>query len=444
VVTPPTPLQPTPAARPAQEAAPTTPPALEGNAVQLAPGGTAVLALAGQDAPTANLQVAANALKYTKAGTELALREREQQVRRLKPKHRYALRQAAAQELGDTGTFWVTASSTAGDRDVQVTARAAYLGEHCTVMVDRQVGSALDARAQEMGQAFDAKIYPTDARLFGAPLADGHDPKVTILLSPEVDDHGRGSTLGYFTVLDLFSPADFPNEPALAHSNSRLMLYASSAVAAHGGPEDYMGTLAHELQHLINGTHKAFGSAEVSQEDLWLNEGLSMYAMQANGYGLGTNARALYDHVQTYLASPGSWSLTDWDKDPHGSAYGAVYLFVTYMAERAGEDVLKQLVAAPETGEANLNARLAAKGLTFDGLFRDWVQAMLANGYRSIDLKANGLQGVAVSELELPGATQIKVLPRSANYLLLHSEQGGRFDLGLTGAKATSWLVGTS
>ena len=152
------------------------------------------------------------------------------------------------------------------------------------------------------------------------------------------------------------------------------------------------------------------------------------------------HARALHDHVAAYLASPGSWSLTDWDADPHGSAYGAAYLFVTYLAERAGEGVLKDLVASADTGTANLDARLAPKGLSFDQVFRGWVQAMLANGYRTIDLRGGGLQGPAVTPLDLPGSASIKVLPRSANYLQLHSVEGGRFDLGLTGAQAEGWL----
>ncbi|MDB5097206.1 MAG: hypothetical protein JWM80_1627 [Cyanobacteria bacterium RYN_339] len=438
----------TPTAAPTTPAAPAAPSApakaaLRGNAVELAAGGRAVLAVAGQDAATGTLSVAGSAAYHTLdvERTEATLRARERQVASLKPKRRYGLRQAASVEIGEANPFWVLASSSAGDRDVKVTAHTAYVGDRCVVVVDKQVGSALDARAVEMGKAFDAKIYPTDARLFGAPVADGRDPKVTILLSPEVDDHGRGSTLGYFTVLDLFSPVDYPDEPALAHSNSRLMLYVSSAVALHGGPEDYMGTLAHEFQHLINATHKAFGQAKALQEDVWLNEGLSMYAMQANGFGLGSNARVITDHVETYLANPGAWSLTNWDLDPHGSAYGAVYLFVTYLAERVGEDVLKDLVSSAEVGQTNLNARLAAKGLTFDGLFRDWVQALLANDYKSIDLKSNGLAGVAVRALDLPGATNFKVLPRSANYLMLRSTEGGRYDLGLTGAKTSSWLV---
>lgn len=76
-----------------------------------------------------------------------------------------------------------------------------------------------------------------------------------------------------------------------------------------------------------------------------------MYAMQANGYGLGSAETVLTDHVKGYLEQPAAYSLTDWDSDPDGSAYGAVYLFVTYLVDRYGEGILKELVDAPNVGE---------------------------------------------------------------------------------------------
>jgi hypothetical protein len=231
----------------------------------------------------------------------------------------------------------------------------------------------------------------------------------------------------------------------LQHSNQGANLYMADRVVGNGQPIDYLGTLAHEFQHLISGTYKLYGPAS-RQEDVWLNESMSMYAMVANGYGLQDGSRVIASHVANYLAAPDRYSLTRWDLDPEQSAYGAGYLFMSYFVERAGEDALRALVSSSATGTANMDAVLAAKGLSFRQLFRDWTAATLLDGsgygapyeYAGLDLHGTyagrPFSGPAVAAVDLPNAGQVPTLPYSARYLLLRGSGDSRFTLDVGGA----------
>ncbi|MFN3431967.1 MAG: hypothetical protein ACK46X_18710, partial [Candidatus Sericytochromatia bacterium] len=381
------------------------------------------------------------------AGT--AIRALDQRLDGVKRQASYRVQSAAPRQLGDTEPVWVIAT-TDGDAvgDRRITARTAYVGERCDVLVDAAVGTAIDERARALGTAFDGGIWDTDTRLFGEPRPVGaRGTRVTLVVSPEVGNHGQDGTLGYFTARDLFSPADAPNEAFLQHSNQGAYLYMADRVVGRGEPVEYLGTLAHEFQHLISATHKLYGQA-ARQETLWLNEAMSMYAMAANGYGMPDGSRVIASHVGEYLAAPERFSLTRWDLNPSRSGYGVGYLFATYLVERVGEGVLKELVASPQTGIANLDARLAAHGTSFRQLFRDWVAATMLDGrghggiheYRTLDLQGayggRQLTGVRMAAVDLPNAGRVPVLPHSASFLLLRGAAGGAFSLDVAGRKA--------
>lgn len=387
-----------------------------------------------------------------KLGFEPWLRRREHLHPPVHVTPGYKLTETDDVQVGDSGRFWVIATSDDhGDPvDRLVDARVIYSGKHCNVMLDNRSGKTEETRGIEMGQVFDEQIYQTDTRLFGEPVGSAAGP-VTLLISPDVGDFGRDTTIGYFTIRDL-EPAGHPQ--ADPHGNHRPMLYIASNVVTRGRSADYLGTLAHEFQHLINASHKLAGGA-TTQEDVWLDEGLSMYAMQANGYGLGAEAGVLFDHVQTYLRHSDLFSLTDWDQNPDASAYGAVYLFVTYLADRFGEEILSELVNADEAGIANVQARLTKRQADFANVFGDWVAANLLDGtplstdsrfhYKSIQLSGaygrRRLKGVSVLPVNLPNSGLIPMLPYSATYLLMQGNQAGTYRLNVTGTEVFGWLV---
>ena len=388
-------------------------------------------------------------------GFEARLRAWEAPLAGLKPKVEgtYALLEAPRYHLGDEEEFWVIADLAEGkSTEIQVPARAAYVGEHCYVFLDQQLpAGSLEARVDLIGRTFDEQIFPTDARLFGAPLAHGvnGDPRITLLVSPVVGNYGKDSTIGYFTLRDLFAPGADPSNPVLKRSNQRLMLYVSPYVVARGQPADFLGTIAHELQHLINASQKLFRPrAQGRTEELWLDEGLAMFAMEANGYGLTGDGGVVYNHVAGYLADPGAYSLTDWRRNPAESAYGAAYLFTTYLVERFGEGILGELVASPQAGIPNLNGRLGSRGTSFKQVFDEWTLANLLDDtglsadprhqYRTFSLLGTyggrKLRGLRLEGLALPGRATVDLKPHSARYFLLPQGAAGSMEVGLGGA----------
>ncbi len=388
-------------------------------------------------------------------GFEERLRSWEAPLRALQPQvmNTYKLAEAARYHVGDEEEFWVIADLAEGkSTEIQVPARAAYVGEHCYVFVDQQLPpGSLEARVDTIGRSFDEQIFPTDSRLFGPPLAQGvnGDPRITLLISPVVGNYGKDTTIGYFTLRDLFAPGADPTNPVLKRSNQRLMLYVSPYVVARGQASDYLGTIAHELQHLINASQRLFRQrGQGRTEDLWLDEGLAMYAMEANGYGLAGDGGVVFNHVASYLAEPGAYSLTDWRRNPGQSAYGSVYLFTTYLVERFGEGVLGELVASPQVGTANVNGRLGSRGTSFKQVFDEWTIANLLDDtglsadprhqYRNLSLLgtygSRKLRGLRLEGLALPGRATVDLKPYSARYFLLPRGAEGSMEVGLGGA----------
>jgi hypothetical protein len=346
----------------------------------------------------------------------------------------YGLRQAEPVAVGDRRTYWVIRPSRRrGYADVQVATRAAYVGSACEVFIDERLGDGLDAQAALMGRAFDDHIFPAESRIFAPPIVPpGAPSKVALLVSPEVNNQGRDGTIGYFTARDLVLPAEAEADPELAHSNHRMMLYMAASVVQEGDEAEYLGTVAHEYQHLLNATHKLFGPTPApTTEDTWLDEGLAMYAMQATGYGLGSEATTLLDHVRGYLDTPEAYSLTDWRANPGQAGYGAAYLFTVYLVDRLGEGIVRELLTSPRVGAENVEAMLAAHGLTFREAFRDWAGATMLAGdvrppearytYRSITLPAAragaGPGAARLTAVPVPGMGRLSMLPWSALFL---------------------------
>lgn len=380
---------------------------------------------------------------------------------RAHPPAGYRLQQAAPPpryQLGSEDRFWVIADlSDDSATEIQVPARAQYVGAHCYVFVDEQLGGLqIDSQIKLIGETFDTQIFPTDTSIFGEPVASGvnGDPKISLLISPVVGNYGKDTTIGYFTLRDLFTPGADPSDPTLKHSNQRLMLYISPYVVAHGQPTDYLGTIAHECQHLINASQKLFHPGANGQtEDEWLDESLAMYAMEANGYGLSGAGSVVFNHVAAYLDDPGAYSLVDWDSSPDQSAYGAGYLFASYLADRFGQGILKELVASPQTGIANLNGRLGARATNFRQVFSDWTAANLLDGtnlttdprynYRTVNLLgtygANRLRGMRLSPVRLPLAGSLPFKAYSAQYLYFTQGSGSPLSFRLDGSRSQNF-----
>jgi hypothetical protein len=177
------------------------------------------------------------------------------------------------------------------------------------------------------------------------------DPHLSVLHSQRI---GPG-TAGYYWGTDEY-PAEVRSD-----SNQMEMFYVN-ADGANIGSAFYLGTLAHEFQHMIHWYNDR-------NEETWLNEGLSELAALINGFDPGGSDYAWSVRPDTQLNT--------WIDDFRSAHYGGSFLFVTYLLDRFGEALTKAVVAHPDNGIASIDATLADSdtGLTFTDVFADWVVA---------------------------------------------------------------------
>lgn len=188
-------------------------------------------------------------------------------------------------------------------------------------------------------------------------------PGVLDLIAPDIELPGRiAITHGHFPgVAGYFNAGDALPSAVRPRSNERVGIYLG--LAAPVGGRAYLGTLAHELQHLVHWLADPTESA-------WVHEGFAELAARSLGYD-----GAPFD---AYRRNPGV-SLRDWpplsvDVLPN---YAVASLFSAYLAERFGADAIARIAADPADGAAGVQSALAdaEPGLEFEEVFADWVAA---------------------------------------------------------------------
>lgn len=277
-------------------------------------------------------------------------------------------------QVGDRQTFW------AHDLDANsaFTVTAELVDEtdvaHVWVEVDGDEPNYDAENVQASIDRFSRVSYPAEVKLFGGEWNPGvdDDPKLNILHASGLG----GSVAGYYSSADEYSRLANP------FSNEKEMFYVNLDWLNGTGDYDFYETvLAHEFQHMIHWYRDR-------NEETWLNEGLSEFAQEVAGYDPDTVfARTFADEPDTQL---NDWRETSQPNDVH---YGSAYLFVSYLNQRFGPELIRALVAHPANGMAGLDAVLQAAGLdlTADDVFADWVIANYADDPNA--LGANGLYG---------------------------------------------------
>ncbi|HBY95737.1 MAG TPA: hypothetical protein DEP84_17585 [Chloroflexi bacterium] len=247
--------------------------------------------------------------------------------------------------VGDRETFWV--SNVASTSHFTATAVLRLQTPHANWWVQDGLTVA-QSDLEKSAQVFETRSYPTNRRFFGSEWSPGidNDPRLHIFLG-EVPGVG-----GYFSSADEYPHAINP------YSNEKEMFYINLD-AARPGESTFDGYLAHEFQHMVHWNLD-------SNEDLWVNEGLSELAVKLNGFSLG-NAPAAF-------AREPDRQLTQWDSASIPN-YGAAYLFMSYFLQRFGEDAMRAVVANPANGAAGFDTVLRPLGLSFDQVFADWITA---------------------------------------------------------------------
>lgn len=323
--------------------------------------------------------------------------------------------------VGTRETFWV--SNVSLSTHFTATATLRLQTPHANWWVQDSLTVA-QADLEKSAEVFESRTYPTNRRFFGTEWSPGidNDPRLHIFLG-EVPGVG-----GYFSSTDEYPRSINP------YSNEKEMFYINLD-AARPGETTFDGYLAHEFQHMIHWNLD-------SNEDLWVNEGLSELATKLNGFSLGNSPAA--------FAREPDRQLTQWDSASIPN-YGAAYLFMSYFLQRFGDDAMRAVVAHPANGAAGFDAVLQPLGLTFDQVFADWIAANQLNepriegGKFSYSDRAGLNLATSATHTSFPVVASGTVHQYGADYLVAAPAAGehGTLTVAFEGAREVSLLPTT-
>jgi len=220
------------------------------------------------------------------------------------------------------------------------------------------------ADLDSLSSEFDNKIYPTLTSVFGSewkPGVDG-DNRITVLLHLMKDSSG-----GYFRSTDEYIKLQVPD------SNEREMVYLNADYITSPLAKSF---LAHEFVHLITFNQKE--KIRGVSEEIWLNEARAEYAPTLVGYDKDYKGSNLEKRVKIFLESPSN-SISEWQGKK--ADYGALNLFIQYLVDHYGIEILSDSLKSKEIGIKSLNETLEKNGFEqdFSQIFTDWTIAVLVN-----------------------------------------------------------------
>ncbi len=315
----------------------------------------------------------------------------------------------AGAQFPETRTFRVLGNLD-GTSFVTSTARLKYLGDNLAIYqdVDAPLGFS-DSALTEFGKLFDDVLYPLGISTFGGVSDIDESGKIIVLMSQRInalvarDECNQGIITGYFYGFDLSSSSSNSNrgevfyalvpDPAGAHSCSVSVASVQRIVPA---------TFIHELQHMISYNQHVL-TRQGAQEEVWLNEGLSLIAEEmgskyyeqkypaplgrvdpeqlfpdsAQGF-IVPNMTYAYD----YLSAPENHSVTTFDDFGTLAERGAAWLFLRWLGDQKGESIYRALVQTNLTSIANVERQANEP---FRQLFGDFAIAAYADNLPGVD-----------------------------------------------------------
>jgi hypothetical protein len=324
---------------------------------------------------------------------------------------------AITQGTPTVGDLWSlnVASGCSGTPDSR-TGRVVSIGQHVIIVADTSnpAGGFTTAQYDSIRLEFDSLVYPVDTANFGGPTDLDGNERVVAFYTRAVNELSPPASsvivLGYFAARDLFSSAP----ESCPRSNEGEMFYMlvpdpTGAVNSNVRTVSQVrgltvGTMGHELQHLINASRRVYVT-QADFEEVWMNEGLSHIAEELMFYrtsvGLaprgnipvtqlttGPNASRRVAAFNTY-ANPNFGRFRSWLQRPDTAGAfksndvlavrGATWAFLRYAADRRnGSDAALwfDLVNSDAVGQANLQGVL---GVNPQEWLRDFTSAMYAD-----------------------------------------------------------------
>lgn len=295
-------------------------------------------------------------------------------------------------KLGTTVRFWISNLQLNVYKQHPATIRYISNSAYWFVENGREYSQS---ELRSTAEQFD-HIATKDRATFGREWSPGvdNDPRIVVLIA---STPGAG---GYYSSADEYPKSINP------FSNEHEMIYIDS----QPGDPYFDATLAHEFQHMIH-WHQH------SNQDVWMNEGMSEYAMELNGYPVDPEA--------AFTQNP-DVQLNTWSKTPDGAVahYGEAYRFMSYLSNRFGPHFMSRVIKAQGTG---LNAidraiRETKPGLSLAQVYDDWLVSnyLMRSGHDRFSNQAN-LSRVEPSSLPLGRKVQGSVNQWGADYYSLDS-----------------------
>ena len=306
-------------------------------------------------------------------------------------------------------------------RVVAVSARAIVVAD-----TGNPAGGFTDADYGRFATAYDTLIAPVEDANFGTPTDIDANGKVVIFFTRAVNElapaDGSSYVAGYFHPRDLL-PRYYSGRAYCPSSNEREMFYMPvpdpngvvNGTKMSVGLIDSLtiGTLAHENQHLVNFGRRLYVNNALTDEEPWLNEGLSDIAEELvfyhaaglsprqniGGDRFGTQPfdglfsmymRPNFGRLSVFLGDPQHYS-------PYSSNYdagtsGATWAFLRYAADHSS------------SAESDLWLRLTNSSVAgFDNLFD-----VLGSGLGSM---LNAWEVSVYTDDDTPGADAVYTQP---------------------------------
>ena len=314
----------------------------------------------------------------------------------------------AALTLGSTRTFRVYGDLN-GNTFKSSTATLKFIGTNVLLYLDNEspAGGFSDAEITRFGKLFDETLYGIDVRAFGSESDIDKNGHVIMLLSPRVNELtpndpqecALGIIVGFFTSYDLASKSTNSNQGEVFYS------VVPDPQGTRGCPisltrarELIPATFIHEFQHMISyNQHVLVRGGESGSE--WMShmaeELGSLYYERKypSPQGRTDPAQLFPDSSQAfilgdlqnafqYMNTSAASSVTNFTGAGSLDERGGAWLFLRWLADQKGNDILGRIEQSGDTGKTNI-ARKA--GEDFARLFGDF----------SIALYTDSLPGVA-------------------------------------------------
>jgi len=313
---------------------------------------------------------------------------------------------AWADNYGDKATFNIDKTYDLAGRQ-KTLADLVWAGAKTYFYVDEAWWASLDDSGRtkyldsfkNLDSEFFNNIYPKLTSFFGSdanPVVN-RNGRITIMVHPMVKDAG-----GYINTGDGYLKIQAPT------SNEREMVYVNSRYIDSPLAKAY---LAHEFTHLITFNQK--DRLRNVSDETWLNEARAEYASTIMGYDNPFAGSNFDQRSRSFSADTGK-SLTEWANKP--ANYGAAHLFMQYLVDQYGANVLADTMATDRAGIDSINYALAKNGhdIDFSDVFRNWVVALLVNDCHSGGQYCYKLAGLA----DFNVGPRINYLPNSDESLL--------------------------